>query len=111
MHHFCVKWADGRFLSRMLSLFLSLSLSRLLSRFLSLSKDRRGPGEGAAGRAGRLMNRESGAKGIGGAWEGGWPALGPFQKGPKAPPTLPHAPYATSLRARFASRQEDRFQN
>ena len=48
------------------------------------------------------MKRERGAKGIGRASGGDWPALGPFQKGPKAPPTLPHAPCATSLRARFS---------
>ena len=48
------------------------------------------------------MKSESGAKGVGGAWEGGWPALGPFWKGPKAPQPLPHGPCATSLRTRFS---------
>ena len=42
------------------------------------------------------------AKGVGGAWEGVRPALGPFWKGPKAPQPLHHGLCAASLRARFS---------
>ena len=38
------------------------------------------------------VKSESGTMGFGVAWERDWAALGPFQKGPKAAPPLPHAP-------------------
>ena len=50
----------------------------------------------------RCVKSESGAKGTGGAREGDKPAFGPFGKGPKAAPPLPHAPRAASVRARFS---------
>ena len=60
------------------------------------------PVEATDGVAASAMKSERRAKGIGGAPEGVGRAFGPFQKGSKAGPTLPHAPSGTSARARFS---------
>ena len=47
---------------------------------------------GLTGNLVAALKSERGTKGLGGPQEGDWSALGPFWKGPKADPPIPHAP-------------------